>query len=124
MNDNSASPHADLLKDIAILKEKKQRDEKILKESLKQAALSLKPISFIKESILELTTDKNVKQDLFAAGIQLSSNFLIEKILNKNVVSESSRDTSFMKRLNSSFHIKEPTSFSPSGVPAEARRIN
>jgi len=84
METTCASSHSILLNEIALLKQKKRAEEELLKISLKEFALSLKPLSIIKSSLHELATDKAVKEGLVTAGIKLGTNFAIEKIMGRN----------------------------------------
>ena len=76
--------HSELVFRIMELKAQKLSQEIELKYCIKEFAYTVNPTSMIKNSIYELSQDKEVRIDLTKVGFTLGANFIIDKVLGRN----------------------------------------
>lgn len=76
--------HDDLIREIAILKDKIIDDEIKALDSFSILMKSLNPIALAKESLNSLFKDKDLVQNVKNIGLKTGANFLIDKVLGKN----------------------------------------
>lgn len=84
MERQEISTHTELAIRIMHLKAEKFRQEEVLKNSFREFFYTLQPSSIIKETIHELSQDKEVQFDLAKAGLNMGANFIIDQVLGKN----------------------------------------
>ena len=84
MDNTKITSHAHLKFLIMQFKSEKSSQEAALKHTVEEFVVSLNPLSILKNSLHELTADKEVQQDLVKTGSNLGTNFIIEKILGRN----------------------------------------
>ena len=76
--------HSELLLHIMQLKSQKISQEIEIKHSFKSLINSLSPISMIKNSLRDLSQDKEARFNIAKVGLNLGTNFLIEKVVGRN----------------------------------------
>jgi hypothetical protein len=84
MESREISTHTELAVRIMHLKAEKFRQEEVLKHSFREFFYTLQPASIIKETLHELSQDKEVQFDLAKAGLNMGANFIIDRVLGKN----------------------------------------
>ena len=84
MENTVITSHTELLCRIAALKEEKLIQEDELNNDFREFVSSLKPLSVLKESLSELAQDKEAHISLAKAGLNLGTNFIIEKVLGRS----------------------------------------
>lgn len=83
MEKEEISIHAELVLLIQEVRISKDLQEVELKKSFKEFAQAFSPIEVAKSSIHDLVNDKDVQFDLLKGGMNLSANYLIEKVFNR-----------------------------------------
>ncbi|MDP5171160.1 MAG: hypothetical protein NWR72_13020 [Bacteroidia bacterium] len=78
--------HDVLSRRIEQLHTKKQQQEEGLKRSFDELTDSLNPLQIMKQSVHDMVTDRELKDDLIKIGLSLSVNFLIGKIWKRQTV--------------------------------------
>ena len=73
----------DLSLRILQLKHEKQMQEIELKVAFTAITETLNPVKLIKNSLHDIVTDKVVKDDLLKIGLNLGTNFIIEKVMRR-----------------------------------------
>lgn len=76
----------DLSLRIAQLRIDKLKQEAELKIKFSEFAETLNPVLILKKSVHEMVVDKEVKDDLLKVGLNLGTNFIIEKVLGRKSV--------------------------------------
>jgi len=76
--------HSELLLHIMQLKSQKISQEIEIKHSFKSLINSLSPISMIKNSLRDLSQDKEARFNIAKVGLNLGTNFIIEKVVGRN----------------------------------------
>jgi hypothetical protein len=76
----------DLSQRIDQLRKDKLRQEVELNVVLNEFAVSLNPLLMIKNSMHEVVVNKEAKDDLLKVGLNLGTNFIIEKILKRHTL--------------------------------------
>lgn len=84
MENIKITSHSELLLHIMQLKSQKLSQEEEIKQCAKELVKSLSPISMIKHSLHELSHDKEVRFDIAKVGLNLGTNFLLEKLVGRN----------------------------------------
>jgi hypothetical protein len=77
--------HTELALRIMHLKSQKFAELEKFERSLKEFVVMHSPVMLIKDSLHELVGDKEVKFDLTKAGLNMGTNFLINKVLGNSV---------------------------------------
>ena len=75
--------YTDLEVKILQLRQEKELQENEVKYSFHQFVHTLNPVTILKDSLHNLTKDKTAQMDLAAVGLNLGTNFIIEKTLGK-----------------------------------------
>ena len=76
--------HATLKVRINELKVERSMQEDALKDSLKAFAVTLNPLSILKGSVQGFSKDKELRTDILKAGLNLGTDFIIEKVLGRS----------------------------------------
>ncbi len=84
MENSEISTHSELALRIIYLKSIKIKQEEEIKITFKELANSIHPVTMVKESLHELSLDKEVQFDLTKIGLNEGANFIIEKVFGKN----------------------------------------
>jgi hypothetical protein len=84
MGNIEITTHSELLLHIMQLKFEKQNQEIKIKNSAKELIKSISPVTMIKDSLHELSHDKGVRFDIAKVGLNLGTNFLLEKVVGRN----------------------------------------
>lgn len=80
----SLNKHETLLLEISNLRLKRKLQEEELKDAWKNFADSMNPVSIVKDSILKLTHDPEVKTELGSAAMHAGASLIIGKVLGKH----------------------------------------
>lgn len=72
--------HTSLTAQIDRLAERKEVEEKQLKQSLMVLSTNLTPVAIIKNSLHELAADTEVKNDLLKVGINIGATLIINRL--------------------------------------------
>lgn len=83
MKKNTPSRHASLMLQIMHLKAEKFEQETQLIRQVHVLAEELKPVSVLKKSLHDITTDSEIQTELLKAGMGLTSKYLISRIFKK-----------------------------------------
>ena len=84
MKNSVINDHTALVLRISELKAEKIIQEGKLKNSFKEFTNNFSPLSLLKGSMQELADDKEAQSVLLKAGLNLGSNFIIEKVLGRS----------------------------------------
>ena len=84
MDNTKITSHAHLKLLIVQLKSERSVQEAELKHKVAEFVVALNPLSILKNSLHDLAGDKEVQQGLVKTGLNLGTNFIIEKILGRN----------------------------------------
>ena len=95
--------HSDLLLHIARLKSQKLSHEIVIKYSIKELVKCLSPASIIKHSVHELSQDKELRFDIAKAGLNISANFLIDKVVGRSKSMKGFLSSMFIENISSVF---------------------
>ena len=76
--------HATLALRIMEMKAEKSRQEDDLKYTFREFAGTFSPLSMLKDSMKGLAKDKELQTDLLKAGLNLGTDFIIERVLGRN----------------------------------------
>ncbi|MBU2061999.1 MAG: hypothetical protein KKH44_09165 [Bacteroidetes bacterium] len=92
MKNNPSNSEFNNTNDIALriveLRLDKLRQEEELKISFSGLIEKFDPVQVMKKSLHEIVADKDVKDDLLKLGLNLGTNFIIEKVLGKQSMKE------------------------------------
>lgn len=80
----SLNKHETLLLEISNLRQKRKLQEEALKDAWKNFADSMNPVSIVKDSLLKLTHDPEVKTELGSAAMHAGARLIIGKVLGKH----------------------------------------
>ncbi|HEV7231016.1 MAG TPA: hypothetical protein VGO45_06800 [Bacteroidia bacterium] len=103
MERQEISTHTELAIRIMHLKAEKFRQEEVLKNSFREFFYTLQPATIIKETLHELSQDKEVQFDLAKAGLNMGANFIIDKVLGKNRSIKGYLSSLLLERVSGSF---------------------
>ncbi len=84
MDKIKVTAYTDLQIQIATLKKQKLAKEEELKVQFSELANQANPIKIAKEYLSSILEDKDLKLNISKVGINLGTNFLIEKVLGRN----------------------------------------
>jgi hypothetical protein len=84
MDNIKVAAYTDLQLQIDALKKEKKEKEDKLKNQFSEIATEANPIKIVKEYVGAILEDKDLKLNISKIGINLSTNFLIEKLLGRN----------------------------------------
>lgn len=84
MNNIKVAAYTDLQQQIDTLKKEKKEKEIELKYQFAEIATEANPIKIVKEYVGTILEDKDLKLNVSKIGINLGTNFLIEKLLGRN----------------------------------------
>lgn len=84
MKNSVINDHTALVLRISELKAEKISQEDKLKNSFKEFTNNFSPLSLLKGSMQGLADDKEAQSVLLKAGLNLGSNFIIEKVLGRS----------------------------------------
>ena len=84
MKNTGISNHASLVLRIAELRADKLQQEDELKDSFEAFTKTLSPLSMLKGSMQGFVKDKELRSDILKAGLNLGTDFIIEKVLGRS----------------------------------------
>ena len=84
MENTPITNYNELLLRIRQLKEERSIQKEQLKYAFEEFTDTLNPISIVKGSLNKLVKDKDVHVNLAKAGLNLGTNFIIEKVLGRS----------------------------------------
>ncbi len=102
MKNTEISCHGELMDRILELRLEKELQEQILRQSFNEFAITISPVTIIKESLHELVSDTGVKSDLIQIGLNIGANFLIDKALGKRNSIKGFLSSVLMEKISSS----------------------
>lgn len=103
MGKAAISTHADLIAHIVDVRINLETQGIALKEHFKEFVHTISPFEVAKSSIHALVNDKEVQFDLIKGGMNLGSNFIIERIFNKDHGIKGFLSSVILEKVSSSF---------------------
>ena len=86
MTNSNLSNHTDLQLRIAQLKAETKIQDEVLLQTFKGFVETLNPITIAKASIHDFAGDRQVQFDVVKVGLNLGTNFIIEKMLGRGSI--------------------------------------
>lgn len=84
MENNEISGYAGLKFRILELRAEKSMQEQEIRNKFRELADNLDPILIVKRRLHEMAGDKELQVDLLQVGLNIGSNFIINRVLGKN----------------------------------------
>ena len=103
MADTTITNHKDLVLRITHLKASKLRQEEDLKHVFTTVIGAMNPVSILKDSIHELAENKAIQLDLTKVGLDIVTNFVIDKVLGRNRSIRGFLSSVLVEKLSGSF---------------------
>ena len=110
MKSANITNHSELLFRIMELKAQKLSQEIQLKNSIKEFVYTLNPVSMVKDSLHELAKDKEVRFDLAKVGLNMGTNFILDKLLGRNKSIKGFLSSVLVEKLSATFINKNASS--------------
>ena len=101
--DTAITNHTDLVLRITHLKASKLRQEEDLKHIFSTVIGTMNPVSILKDSIHELAENKAIQLDLTKVGLDIVTNFVIDKVLGRNRSIKGFLSSVLVEKLSGSF---------------------
>ncbi len=109
MKNVNITNHSELVFRIMELKAQKLSQEIELKHCIKEFAYTINPTSMIKDTIHELSQDKEVRFDLAKVGLNVGANFIIDKVLGRNNSIKGFLSSMLLEKISTTFINKNAT---------------
>lgn len=100
MENTPITNYNELLLRIGQLKEERSIQKEQLKYAFEEFTDTLNPISIVKGSLNKLVNDKDVHVSLAKAGLNLGTNFIIEKVLGRSRTIKGFLSSIFLEKLS------------------------
>ena len=110
MKNENITTHSELLFRIKELRTQKLSQEIELKHCIKEFIYKINPTSMIKDSIHELSRDKEVRFDLAKVGLNVGANFIIDKVFGRNNSIGGSLSSMLLEKISGTFINKNSAS--------------
>ena len=101
--DTAITNHKDLVERIMHLRASKLRQEEDLKHIFTTVIGTMNPVSIVKNSIHELVENREIQLDLTKVGLDIVTNFVIDKVLGRNRSIKGFLSSVLVEKLSGSF---------------------